>query len=272
LTTLEDVLKTELGFRVFMEFCEGEFSSENLSFWNAVNLFKHRFGQNIDGQLLEAQKHALMREEHNGVKFLLPPDTVSSELTSAALSIFDNYVCLDSPYQVNLSQANQRLTSESAELLKNGQLNGQQALKMFNEAQTEILQLMQADSFSRFLKSPFHALLKSGIDKDDKETTHTRTVVQVLAQGELIEMATRFSAMQDAKSRDGPKPKAGTRGSKGTRSAKSKYAPASKAATRGSRGSRGAKSNDKPASKAGIGELNGSVVAPLPMGCSLLRV
>jgi len=78
----------------------------------------------------------------------LGADLDSEEIKRQAFNIYEKYVCENSYYQVNLSSENRALVRESI-------LNFDTTIAplIFDQAQEEIFDLMNADSFPRFIKN-----------------------------------------------------------------------------------------------------------------------
>uniref|UniRef100_A0A665T3J7 Regulator of G protein signaling 4 n=1 Tax=Echeneis naucrates TaxID=173247 RepID=A0A665T3J7_ECHNA len=99
------------GRAVFTNFLRSEFSEENMDFWLACEDYK---------------------------------TTASSKLVTRAKQIYQQFIEVDAPNEVNLDGATKDLTRQN---IKNS------CPSCFNEAQRIIYLLMEKDSYRRFLNS-----------------------------------------------------------------------------------------------------------------------
>lgn len=109
-----DYLLTSSSFGAFFEFLKSEFSAENLLFWVAVREFK-----------------ALAEPRLDDVDFVL-----------------NTYILVSAPFQVNVSEATRNRTLER---VKQWSLSQGDAQSIFDEAQTEVFNLMNQDAYPRFV-------------------------------------------------------------------------------------------------------------------------
>ncbi|VDD85533.1 unnamed protein product [Enterobius vermicularis] len=104
------------GCLVFRDFLKTEFSVENIDFWLECEEFK---------KLKEGKKSTLQR----------------------ARAIYKMYVEVNSPKEVNIDA--------EARLATNAALNDGAKRDTFSEAQSQVEQLMEKDSYSRFVRSEY---------------------------------------------------------------------------------------------------------------------
>ncbi|KAK1796681.1 hypothetical protein P4O66_009705 [Electrophorus voltai] len=110
-TSFNNLIKNEVGRVAFTTFLKSEFSQENIEFWEACEDFKRMPTENME---LKAKQ------------------------------IFEQYIDVDSPEQVNLDSATREETRRNLEKCD---------ISCFDEAQSKIFILMEKDSYRRFLKS-----------------------------------------------------------------------------------------------------------------------
>lgn len=122
---LKDVIKHELGLRYFKEQMASEFSSENINFWDAVEKY-----------------HVISDIQENKQKQLL-----------RANEIVKQYVIPDAPQWVNI---NADMRNKIIKLVN--EQHGNRIL--FDDAQTEIYNLMSSDTFHRFTNSALYSKFK----------------------------------------------------------------------------------------------------------------
>jgi hypothetical protein len=108
--------ETEL-MEKFRQFLEAEFSSENLLFLEDVVRFRH-----------------------------LCKDAPESRVKEKSKVVFDKYLAKNAPYQINLD-------SSIIHDLRTVYFAGNATATMFDEAEKEILDLLEKDAFRRFLQS-----------------------------------------------------------------------------------------------------------------------
>ncbi|XP_041033292.1 regulator of G-protein signaling 4-like isoform X1 [Carcharodon carcharias] len=113
--SLDTLLEHKRGVAAFRSFLRSEFSEENIDFWLAC-------------------------EEYKNTK-------TSSKLTLKAQKIYDEFVRVQAPKEVNLD-------SHSRESVHTNMTNP--SLSCFDPAQKRIYGIMEKDSFPRFLKSQFY--------------------------------------------------------------------------------------------------------------------
>lgn len=111
--TLEYLLSSS-SFGAFFEFLKSEFSAENLLFWVAVREFK-----------------ALLAPRADDVDFIM-----------------NTYILASAPFQVNVSDAIRNRTVEKA---RQWALSQEDSPDIFDEAQTEVFNLMNQDAYPRFV-------------------------------------------------------------------------------------------------------------------------
>ncbi|XP_012689604.2 regulator of G-protein signaling 4 [Clupea harengus] len=110
-SSFNNVINNEVGLAAFKAFLKSEFSQENIAFWMACEEYKK---------------------------------TSADKMAAKAKQIFDQYVEMDSPGEVNLDSATREETRSN--LLSPD-------VTCFDEAQSKIVTLMETDSYRRFLKS-----------------------------------------------------------------------------------------------------------------------
>jgi hypothetical protein len=123
---LERVISSTHAREQFLNFLKSEFAVENLFFFEECANFKRQAEGN----------------------------TLAEELTRTAIEIRDNYVCTSAPYSVNISFTTRKAVLED---LATGKINA----NTFENAQTEIFNLMVRDSFVRFKYSKFSTALEN---------------------------------------------------------------------------------------------------------------
>ncbi|XP_054645698.1 regulator of G-protein signaling 4-like [Dunckerocampus dactyliophorus] len=116
------VVNSENGRAVFTSFLRSEFSQENMEFWVACEDFKN---------------------------------TSACKLEKKAKLIYQQYVAVDAPNEVNLDAVTREETRQNVE-------SG--SLSCFDVAQKRIYLLMEKDSYRRFLKSKLIQDLSQGHD------------------------------------------------------------------------------------------------------------
>jgi len=137
--TLRHLLELPSGVRVFREFLKTEYAAENVEFWTRVEEYRKEC-----------------------INFLTSDGTLSGSghatLLAAAQSIASEYIGEQAASQVNISSATLKLTQDRL-----AQLPESLSLNLFDEAASEILKMMQADSFARFKRHElFEKYLASG--------------------------------------------------------------------------------------------------------------
>ncbi|XP_076134742.1 regulator of G-protein signaling 4 [Alosa pseudoharengus] len=110
-SSFNNVINNEAGQAAFTAFLKSEFSEENIQFWSACEDYKK---------------------------------TSADKRPVKASQIFNQYVEMDSPNEVNLDSATREKTRRN--LLSAD-------VTCFDEAQSKIIHLMEKDSYRRFLKS-----------------------------------------------------------------------------------------------------------------------
>ncbi|XP_051868750.1 regulator of G-protein signaling 4-like [Pristis pectinata] len=118
--SLQRLITHKNGLVVFAEFLQSEFSEENIKFW------------------LECEAYRRNKS--------------TAKLALKAKKIFDEYVAVDAPREVNLE-------SQIREKTKKNIL--EPTSSCFDEAQSKIYTLMEKDSYPRFLKSKIYLDLLS---------------------------------------------------------------------------------------------------------------
>ena len=114
---MDVVLSTPAGIKKFSEHCAREFSVENIRFWQAVNQYKE-----------------LCKGEG------------STDMVHAAEHIYDEYVKAMSDFQVNLPMTMVKQIKKDID-------TNNVSVDIFNNGQLEIFNLMERDSYQRFLAS-----------------------------------------------------------------------------------------------------------------------
>ncbi|XP_054629297.1 regulator of G-protein signaling 3-like isoform X3 [Dunckerocampus dactyliophorus] len=117
--SLEALLANQYGLAVFRHFLKSEFSEQNLDFWSAVERFK--------------ETHPL------------------SKMAASAAKIYEEFISSSAPRQVNVDSKVRESTNHSLRLGVHP--------ASFQLAQDCIFDLMEADSYPRFLKSHLYAQL-----------------------------------------------------------------------------------------------------------------
>lgn len=139
-SSFSNVINDKAGQATFTAFLKSEFSQENIEFWLACEEYKK---------------------------------TSPDKMPAKAKQIFDQYVDMDSPSEVNLDSATREETRRNLSAPD---------VTCFDEAQSKIVTLMEKDSYRRFLKSKlFLELCQSpvsgtccGLDKGAKRNlTHS---------------------------------------------------------------------------------------------------
>ncbi|XP_072539140.1 regulator of G-protein signaling 4 [Salminus brasiliensis] len=113
-TSFNTLIKNEVGRAAFTAFLKSEFSQENIEFWEACEDFKR---------------------------------TPAKQMEAKAKQVFDQYVSVDSPKEVNLDSATREETRRNLEKCD---------ASCFDEAQNKIFTLMENDSYRRFLRSKLY--------------------------------------------------------------------------------------------------------------------
>lgn len=124
--TLRHLLEIPSGLMVFSEFLKLEYATENISFWTRVEQFRNKCMQILDetGEIREEGKPAMLAE---------------------AQSIAREFIGNKAASQVNISSATLKATEDQLDGLPESL-----SLNMFDEAASEIMKMMNADSFARF--------------------------------------------------------------------------------------------------------------------------
>ncbi|KAM9391792.1 regulator of G-protein signaling 3-like [Pholidichthys leucotaenia] len=117
--SLEALLANQYGVMVFRHFLRSEFSEENLDFWLAVETFKQT--------------------------------RPFSKMAARATEIYDEFISVNAPRQVNMDSAVRESTNQSLRLGVGP--------SSFQVAQQQIFSLMESDSYPRFLKSHLYTQL-----------------------------------------------------------------------------------------------------------------
>ncbi|XP_078264175.1 regulator of G-protein signaling 4-like [Rhinoraja longicauda] len=118
--SLQKLITHKHGLVVFAEFLRSEYSEENIRFW-------------------------LECEEFKSFK-------PSAKLAMKAKKVFDEYIAVDAPKEVNLESQIREKTKKSIP---------DPTSSCFDEAQSKIYTLMEKDSYPRFLKSKIYLDLLS---------------------------------------------------------------------------------------------------------------
>ncbi|XP_063345087.1 regulator of G-protein signaling 3-like isoform X1 [Pelmatolapia mariae] len=119
--SLESLLSNQYGLTVFRHFLRSEFSEENLDFWLAVERFKKT--------------------------------RPSNKMAARAAKIYDHFISTTAARQVNVDSAIREATNQSLRLGVSS--------ASFQLAQEQIFNLMETDSYPRFLKSRLYTQLAS---------------------------------------------------------------------------------------------------------------
>ncbi|XP_029296280.1 regulator of G-protein signaling 3-like isoform X2 [Cottoperca gobio] len=117
--SLEALLTNQYGLAVFRHFLRSEFSEENLDFWLAVERFKRT--------------------------------RPLSKMAARAVKIYDEFISTNAARQVNVDSSVRESTNQSLRLGVNPAL--------FQLAQDQIFDLMETDSYPRFIRSRLYAQL-----------------------------------------------------------------------------------------------------------------
>ncbi|XP_072919638.1 regulator of G-protein signaling 4 [Hemitrygon akajei] len=118
--SLQRLITHKCGLVIFSEFLQSEFSEENIKFWLECEAYR---------RIKSATKLALKAKE-----------------------IFDEYIAVDAPREVNLESVIREKTKKN--ILE-------PTSSCFDEAQSKIYTLMAKDSYPRFLKSKIYLDLLS---------------------------------------------------------------------------------------------------------------
>ncbi|TSL22030.1 Regulator of G-protein signaling 4 [Bagarius yarrelli] len=110
-SSFSNLINHDVGRSAFTAFLKSEFSQENIEFWVACEDFKK---------------------------------TPVPQMQTKAKQIFNQYVEVESPNEVNLDSATREETRRNLE---------KSVVTCFDEAQSKIFTLMEKDSYRRFLKS-----------------------------------------------------------------------------------------------------------------------
>lgn len=141
LTNLRATLNNRYGRQCFLEFLAYELSSENLLFWEAVNVYK--------------------KESANSTYL---------SLKESAHGILNKFITLESRYCVNIPHK----AKKHIETVLASDVGQEELLKVFDQAQAATWKLMLTDTFPRFRASPlkkaFETKLKDGL-ADHEEIT-----------------------------------------------------------------------------------------------------
>ncbi|KAG8436381.1 hypothetical protein GDO86_007471, partial [Hymenochirus boettgeri] len=119
--SFDKLLSHKDGLEAFKTFLKMEFSDENLEFWLECEEYKN----------CKTKKH--MEEK--------------------AKSIYEKYIQMESPREVNLDFATKEITRKNID---------QPSLTSFHTAQNKIYNLMEKDSYTRFLKSNIYSNFLNG--------------------------------------------------------------------------------------------------------------
>lgn len=152
-------LQDEENVRVFREFLQSQYCQENLDFYLACERYKR-----LDP----------LRTGHELLKFL-------------AIHVYKTYLAKDAPQPVNVDSACARTVGLGLDKLES---------KLFDEAQTEIFNLMESDCFPRFCKTWLldHDLARQIIEKtarhqpdESQLSTHSfRSITNALNYNDTI--------------------------------------------------------------------------------------
>ncbi|KAL1266283.1 hypothetical protein QQF64_001958 [Cirrhinus molitorella] len=113
--SLEVMLQSPVGRDLFQKFLKSEYSEENLMFWIACEELKK--------------------------------ETKPSTIVKKARKIYEDYISVFSPKEVNLDS---QIRNDIEQSLK------EPSSMMYEEAQLQIVNLMRRDCFHRFLNSPIY--------------------------------------------------------------------------------------------------------------------
>eukprot|EP00475_Leptophrys_vorax_P015205 TRINITY_DN21577_c0_g2_i1.p1 TRINITY_DN21577_c0_g2~~TRINITY_DN21577_c0_g2_i1.p1 ORF type:complete len:464 (+),score=99.44 TRINITY_DN21577_c0_g2_i1:156-1547(+) len=130
------VLKISQALQLFKKFCKEEFSLENVMFWEAVQAYRSQFALAGD----------------NGGS--------SGELFECCQNVFKMFIAEDSPLMVNLSSKCRDALNLNFE--KAGPANLR--LDLFDDAEAEILDLLQRDTFARFKQTQDYKTILEDLD------------------------------------------------------------------------------------------------------------
>ncbi|XP_066519617.1 regulator of G-protein signaling 4 [Hoplias malabaricus] len=123
-TSFNNLMKNDVGRTAFTVFLTSEFSQENMEFWLACEDFKR---------------------------------APTKQLEAKAKQIFEMYVDIDSPKEVNLDSATRQETRRNLEKCD---------MTCFDEAQNKVFTLMENDSYRRFLRSKLFLDLCQGAQEE----------------------------------------------------------------------------------------------------------
>ncbi|KAJ6229877.1 diflavin flavoprotein a 2-related [Anaeramoeba flamelloides] len=137
---IKSLIISNQGIQAFKQFLETEYSEENIEFWNEVEQFQ------------------LLKDGHENQEKI-------------AKKIYENYIAYDSPKQINIDHFTRVKLTEK---IKQKKLTS----SMFKNAQNEIENLLQRDSFPRFMISK----------KAEKLIQEKRDLKEKLDQQELKEI------------------------------------------------------------------------------------
>jgi len=132
--SLRHLLELPSGLRVFSDFLAAEYASENIQFWTAVEQFRARClaflvqasgaGADHGGDLGDDGRAPMLEEAHR---------------------IAREFIGSQAANQVNISSATLKVTQDRIAALPHSL-----SLNMFDEAASEVMKMLSADSYSRF--------------------------------------------------------------------------------------------------------------------------
>ncbi|GMR33410.1 hypothetical protein PMAYCL1PPCAC_03605, partial [Pristionchus mayeri] len=132
--SFEALLNHKYGQMLFSQFLEKEFSSENIEFWTACEEYKKM----KDGKKSKSEK---------------------------ANEIYREFVAEDSPREVNVDSATRAATKAAME--------SECGMDTFDLAQGKIEELMEKDSYRRFLKDKIYLDLLHQLEEKTEETNES---------------------------------------------------------------------------------------------------
>lgn len=134
---LKHVLDHPVTREAFLRFCESEYTPYNVSFWVAVTqLERLRDAHKVNIILLKALKKSVQEDKASKSKVL----------EQKAREIFNLYVKVNSPNEINIEG---RVRKQISEMVENEQFD----YDMFQKAKMEIHNLMSFDTYQRFKDS-----------------------------------------------------------------------------------------------------------------------
>eukprot|EP00475_Leptophrys_vorax_P031496 TRINITY_DN47709_c0_g2_i1.p1 TRINITY_DN47709_c0_g2~~TRINITY_DN47709_c0_g2_i1.p1 ORF type:complete len:210 (+),score=44.90 TRINITY_DN47709_c0_g2_i1:56-631(+) len=148
-----DLLQDEHGRKLFLEFLESEYSSENLYFLEECELFRSKIEDSASASAVDDGDRIILQAKH----------------------IRDHFIVPNSPYCVNISHRTRLETlTRLGEMKSTATTTTRRQLPpsdVFEEATNEIVKLMLRDSFPRFIHSMNSVELASIFRRESLSTT-----------------------------------------------------------------------------------------------------